>query len=253
MVYIFNVASVADWTAKAGETGFSLTGSANQTYSGAKDYIFASNRGNNVATVSMQTAYTVSAHGISETLTITGNMTGAVALVNSSESANTYSFTGKLFADNVEIASKSDNAIETIEKDEPSEPEQPETPDFGIVAVYSTVTFNTSAQPQVTMAAKYNNGNCVIYINGQQVYKGAAPSGVISAIPSGNGWQAASIQEVGDYYVYSGINGGKSTVTKVDITYNRYPSGILSVNTKTNEDGTVTASNNYASVTFGAY
>lgn len=253
LVYIFNVASVADWTAKAGETGFSLTGSANQTYSGAKDYIFASNRGNNVATVSMQTAYTVSAHGISETLTITGNVTGAVALVNSSESANTYSFTGKLFADNVEIASKSDNAIETIEKDEPSEPEQPETPDFGIVAVYSTVTFNTSAQPQVTMAAKYNNGNCVIYINGQQVYKGAAPSGVISAIPSGNGWQAASIQEVGDYYVYSGINGGKSTVTKVDITYNRYPSGILSVNTKTNEDGTVTASNNYASVTFGAY
>lgn len=253
LVYIFNVAAVKDWTAKAGETGFSLTGSANQAYSGAKDYIFASNRGNNIATVSMQTAYTVSAHGISETLTISGNVTGAVALINSSESANTYSFTGKLFADNVEIASKSDNAVETIEKDEPSEPEQPETPDFGIVAVYSTVTFNTSAQPQVTMAARYNNGNCVIYINGNQVYKGAAPSGVISAIPSGNGWQAATVQEVGDYFVYSGINGGSSTVTKVDITYNRYPSGILSVNTKTNEDGTVTASNNYATVTFGAY
>lgn len=250
LVYNFNVAAVADWTAKAGETGFSLTGSANQAYSGAKDYIFASNRGNNIATVSMQTAYTVSAHGISETLTISGNVTGAVALVNSSESANTYSFTGKLFADNVEIASETDNAIETIEKDEP---EQPETPDYGIVAVYSTVTFDTSASPKVTMAAKYNNGNCVIYINGQQVYKGTAPSGVISAIPSGNGWQAATVQEVGDYFVYSGINGGSSTVTKVDITYNRYPSGILSVNTKTNEDGTVTASNNYASVTFGAY
>ena len=253
LVYIFNVAAVKDWTAKTGETGFSLTGSANQAYSGAKDYIFASNRGNNIATVSMQTAYTVSAHGISETLTISGNVTGAVALVNSSESANTYSFTGKLFADNVEIASKSDNTIETIEKDEPSEPEQPETPDYGIVAVYSTVTFDTSASPKVTMAAKYNNDNCVIYINGQQVYKGTAPSGVISAIPSGNGWQAATVQEVGDYFVYSGINGGSSTVTKVDITYNRYPSGILSVTTKTNEDGTVTASNNYATVTFGAY
>lgn len=259
LVYIFKVAAVADWTAKANETGFALTGSANQNYSSDKDYIFASNRGNNIATVSLQTAYMVSSHGLSGVLMITGSISGTVALVNSSESANTYSFTGKLFADNVEIASASDNAIETIEKDEPSEPEQPEepsepeTPDFGIVAVYSTVTFDTNASPKVTMAAKYNNGNCVIYINGQQVYKGAAPSGVISAIPSGNGWQAASIQEVGDYYVYSGINGGRSTVTKVDITYNRYPSGILSVNTKTNEDGTVTASNNYASVTFGAY
>lgn len=253
LVYSFNVTAVADWTAKAGATGFSLTGSANQAYSAAKDYTFASNRGNNIANASLQTAYTVSAHGISETLTISGNVTGNVALVNSSETANTYSFTGKLFADDVEIASASDNAIETIEKETPSEPEQPETPDFGIVAVYSTVTFDTNASPKVTMAAKYNNGNCVIYINGQQVYKGAAPSGVISAIPSGNGWQAATIQEVGDYFVYSGINGGSSTVTKVDITYNRYPSGILSVNTKTNEDGTVTASNNYASVTFGAY
>ena len=103
------------------------------------------------------------------------------------------------------------------------------------------------------MAARYDNGNCIVYIDGQVVYKGTAPSGTISAIPTDTGWQAASIQEIGDYFVYSGVNGGSSTVTKADITYNKYPSGILPVNVTKNEDGTWRGSNNYTSATFGQY
>ena len=270
LVYNITASAVADWTAKEGETGFALTGSANQTYSGAKDYFFASNRGNNIATVSLQTSYTVSAHGITETLTISGNVTGAVALVNSTEDANTYSFTAKLYADNVEVASASDNAIETIEKETPDETpdetpetpdenpdetpdETPETPDFGIIAAYSTVAWGYDNRPHVTIAARYDNGNCILFVDGTQVYKGTAPSGTISAIPSGSGWEAASITEVGSSYRYVGVSGGISNITKHDITYKGYPSGILPVNKTVNEDGTWTVSNNWSKATFGQY
>ncbi len=272
LVFDLNVTAVNDWTAKAGATGFALTGSATQNYSGAKDYTFASNRGNNIVSASLETSYTVSAHGYSETLTISGSISGATALVSSSTDANTYSFTGRLFANGVEIASASDNAVETIEKEqqeEPSTPEDPSTPeepgdnddeekdswemsDFGITAVYSTVAWGFDNRPHVTMAARYDNGNCVLFVDGKQVYKGAAPSGTISAIPTNGGWQAASITASGNTYRYVGVNGGLSVITLQDITYNGYPSGILGVSVNVDANG-VHAVNNYTSATFVAY
>lgn len=152
----------------------------------------------------------------------------------------------RLFADNVEIATASDNCVETVTPDPNPNP-------YGLVEIYSTVAFTASATPKVTMAARYDNGNCIIYIDGQVVYKGTAPSGTISAIPTGTGWQAASILDMGDYYHYNGVNGGYSTVTKTEITYKGYPSGILPVNVTKNDDGTWRGSNNYTSATFGQY
>ena len=151
-----------------------------------------------------------------------------------------------MYADNVEIANASDEAIETVTPD-------PDPNPYGLVAVYSTVAWGYDNGPHVTMAASYDNGNCILYVDGKQVYKGKAPAGTISAVPSGSSWEAASITEVGDSYRYVGVSGASSVIAKHEITYKGYPSGILPVNVKKNDDGTWYAANNYTSATFGQY
>lgn len=238
--------AVNDWTAQNSQSGFNLTGSTSQSFGSNGRYTFSSNRGDNYADASLRTSYVVTHDGQNFTLTVNGTVSGQVSRIANAATSNTYQFVARLFADNVEIATASDNCVETVTPDPNPNP-------YGLVEIYSTVTFTTNATPKVTMAARYDNGNCIVYIDGQVVYKGTAPSGTISAIPTDTGWQAASIQEIGDYFVYSGVNGGSSTVTKADITYNKYPSGILPVNVTKNDDGTWRGSNNYTSATFGQY
>ena len=120
LVYSLTAVATADWTTTANATGILLSTYA-QNYTTAKDYIFGSNRGNNIAKASLQTSYTVTYMGKSYTLTVTGAVQASVNLVSSTSSKNTYSFNAILLADGQEIASDSDNCVETIEQEETPE------------------------------------------------------------------------------------------------------------------------------------
>ena len=246
LVKSLSATAVDDWTAQNSLSGLSLTGSTTQSYGNAGNYTFSSNRGNNYANASLQKSYIVTHDGEDFTLTVDGKVSGEVTRTNTSSTSNTYRFTARLYADNVEIANASDEAIETVTPD-------PDPNPYGLVAVYSTVAWGYDNGPHVTMAASYDNGNCILYVDGKQVYKGKAPAGTISAVPSGSSWEAASITEVGDSYRYVGVSGASSVIAKHEITYKGYPSGILPVNVKKNDDGTWYAANNYTSATFGQY
>ena len=117
LVYSLTAIATNDWTAKAGSTGIALTSYA-QNYTTAKDYIFGSNRGNNTAKANLQTEYTVTYMGNTYTLSVSGTVNASVNLTSSTSTANTYTFTAKLYADGVEVASDSDTCIETIEEEE---------------------------------------------------------------------------------------------------------------------------------------
>ncbi len=246
LVSSLTATAVNDWTAEEGQTGFSLTGNKTQSYGSAGRYTFSSNRGNNYADASLQTSYVVTHDGQNFTLTVNGTISGETSGISSTETTNSYRFTARLLADGVEIANASDECIETVEPKKDPNP-------YGIIAVYSTIAWGMDNGPHVTLAARYDNGNCILYVDGRQVYKGTAPSGTISAIPNNSGWEAASITEIGDSYFYRGVNGGFSNITKHDITYKGYPSGILDVNVTTNDDGSWYAANNYTNATFGQY
>lgn len=118
--YSINTTAVNDWTAKEGATGISLN-SHSQNYSGAKDYIFGSNRGNNVVNASLKTTYTVTFMNEEYTLTVTGAVQASVAMTGSTSTTNVYTVTGKLLADGVEVAADSDNCVETVEPTETDE------------------------------------------------------------------------------------------------------------------------------------
>lgn len=118
LVFSLHAAACADWTVKEGEaTGISLT-TTSHSYSGEKEYTFASNRGNCSATASLQTEYSVTFMGNTYTLSISGSVDGAVSKTSSTSTSNTYTFTASLLADGVTIATDSDQAVETVEKEE---------------------------------------------------------------------------------------------------------------------------------------
>ena len=243
LVYSLTATAVADWTAEEGATGISLN-NGQFNYNGAKDYVFASNRGNNKATASLQTSYVVSYGGKNHNLTINGTVTGTINRVSSSSNSNTYSFTARLFADGVEIANDSDNCVETIK----SKPTQK----IGAVAYYSAVTFDTNGNPYVTFATVYENGNCIVKkANNVEVARGTNPGGTVTEM---GGVPVRIVDNNTVYYYYKADGTVHGSVPMSEITIKGYPSGILSVTDTVNADGTaVTLSNEYGSATFGAY
>lgn len=234
--------ATADWTAKSDATGMTLT-SSSQSYDAARNYIFGSNRGDNIANASLQKEYPVTHDGENFVITITGTVNASVNKASAGADANNYTFTAKVLADNVEVATASDIAVETVQT----------TPSLGIVAIFSTVVFDNNAVAKTAFACKYADGNCVIRISGAEVYRGPSVAGTISAIPNGNSWIPATISETASYVNYIGINGATSRVPMSEITYQKYPSGILQANYVVNSDGSWTISNNYGTETFGAY
>ena len=246
LIYSLTATAVADWTAEEGATGISLNNSQ-FNYDGAKDYVFASNRGNNKATASLQTTYVVSYGGKNHNLTINGTVTGAISRTSSTSSSNTYSFTARLFADGVEIANDSDDCVERIEASEPDEPTQ----NIGAVAYYSAVTFTATGTPYVTFATVYNNGNCIVKKAGNvEVARGTNPGGTVTEM---DGVPVRIVDNNTVYYYYRADGSAIGAVPMSEITIKGYPSGILSVKETVNADGTVTLSNEYGSATFGAY
>lgn len=242
LVYSLKATAVADWTAEEGATGISLTNSQ-FNYESAKDYVFASNRGNNKATASLQTSYVVSYGGTNHNLTINGTVKASIERVSSTSNSNTYSFTARLFAEGVEIANDSDNCVETIK----SKPTQ----NIGAVAYYSAVTFDTNGNPYVTFATVYDNGNCIVKkAKNVEVARGTNPGGTVTEM---GGVPVRIVDNNTVYYYYKADGTVHGSVPMTEITYKGYPSGILSVTDTVNADGTVTLSNEYGSATFGAY
>lgn len=240
LVYSLRVTAVADWTAEEGATGITLN--SNQfNYDGAKDYVFASNRGDNKAFVSLQTNYVVSYGGKNHNLTINGTVTGAIDRVSSSSNSNTYSFTARLLADGVEIASDSDECVESIKS----------IPNYGIIAVYSAVTFDVNGNPYVTYAAVYDNGNCIVKSAANaELARGTNPGGTVTEM----GGVPVRIEDNNTVYYYYKADGSvHGSVPMSEITIKGYPSGILSADKTVDANGIVTVSNEYGSATFGAY
>ena len=118
LVFSLHATACSDWTVKEGEaTGMSLT-TTSHSYTGAKDYTFGSNRGNNTAAAELTTEYTVSFQGKDYPLSISGSVSGSVERTSSTSTHNTYTFTASLLADGVTVATDSDQAVETVEKEE---------------------------------------------------------------------------------------------------------------------------------------
>ena len=240
LVYSLKATAVEDWTAEEGATGITLNNSQ-FNYDGAKDYVFASNRGNNKATASLQTSYVVSYGGKNHNLTINGTVTGTINRTSSTSSSNTYSFTARLLADGVEIASDSDDCVESIKS----------IPNYGIVAVYSAVTFDTNGNPYVTYAAVYDNGNCIVKdAANAELARGTNPGGTVTEM---GGVPVRIVDNNTVYYYYKADGSVHGSVPMSEITYKGYPSGILSANKTVDANGIVTVSNEYGSATFGAY
>ena len=225
--------AVADWTAKEGETGMSLTNPV-QSYSNAGNYVFGSNRGDNIANASLQTTYTVTHDGQNFTLTVNGTVEGSVAANN-----NTYTFTAVVKADGVEVAKASDIAIETVKV----------VPNLGIVAVYSTISCSAAGLSEPVYVATYTNGNAIAKsANGSEICRGANP-GLTPTVLAGD---LASVSQTGNVCHYSGP-AGTAHFPVQDFTYTATGSPILKCATSVNEDGTWTATNGTSTVTFGAY
>ena len=225
--------AVADWTAKEGETGMSLTNPV-QSYSNAGNYVFGSNRGDNIANASLQTTYTVTHDGQNFTLTVNGTVEGSVAANN-----NTYTFTAVVKADGVEVAKASDIAIETVKV----------VPNLGIVAVYSTISCSAAGLSEPVYVATYTNGNAIAKsANGSEICRGANP-GLTPTVLAGD---LASVSQTGNVCHYSGP-AGTAHFPLQDFTYTATGSPILKCATSVNEDGTWTATNGTSTVTFGAY
>ena len=240
LVYSLKATAVADWIAEESATGITLNNSQ-FNYDGAKDYVFASNRGDNKATASLQTTYVVSYGGKNHNLTINGTVTGTIDRVSSTSSSNTYSFTARLFADGVEIANDSDDCVESIKS----------IPNYGIVAVYSAVTFDANGNPYVTYAAVYDNGNCIVKnAANAELARGTNPGGTVTEM---GGVPVRIVDNNTVYYYYKADGSVHGSVPMSEITYKGYPSGILSANKTVYANGIVTVSNEYGSATFGAY
>lgn len=235
LVYSFGVAAVGDWTVTEGEaTGITLNASS-FNYTTAKDYIFGSNRGDNIATASLQTSYPVSYMGKTYTLTIAGTVTGEVNMTASTANSNTYMFTGKLFADGVEIASDSDSAIETVEKKE--EPDTPVEKDYiEAVSFDCTIGLNASDYAGIVFVAHYADGTHV-------ASNGATSTTWGNTLVLG---EISTLETNGNTYVWSGQYG----VPMQEFTYNGYDSPYVGCTSTDNGDGTYTVTSNRGGVTY---
>ena len=239
LVYSFGVAAVGDWTVTEGEpTGLTLNVSS-FNYTTAKNYIFGSNRGDNVATANLQTSYPVSYMGKTYTLTIAGTVTGMVnKTASTATNSNTYVFTGKLYADGVEIASDSDTAVETIEKEEePDEPENPEKDYIEATSFDCTVSVTDSGLSGIVIIAHYADGTHV------------ASNGATSATWGNtlvNG-QIGTLETVNHTYSW---NKGYAAVPMQAFVYNGYDSPYIGCTPKDNGDGTYTVTSNRGGVSY---
>lgn len=233
LVYSFGVAAVGDWTVTEGEpTGLTLNVSS-FNYTSAKNYIFGSNRGDNIATANLQTSYPVSYMGKTYTLTIAGTVTGMVnKTASTATNSNTYVFTGKLFADGVEIASESDSAVETIEKKE-----EPEKDYIEALSFDCTVGVTDSGYAGIVIVAHYADGTHV-------ASNGATSSSWGNTLVNGN---IGTLETVGNVYSW---NGGYVAVPMQDFIYNGYDSPYIGCTPTDNGDGTYTVTSNRGGVTY---
>ena len=238
LVYSFGVAAVGDWTVAAGNpTGLTLNASS-LNYTSAKDYTFGSNRGNNVVSASLQTEYPITYMGETYTLTVDGTVTGEVNKTASTATSNTYTFTGKLYADGVEIASDSDTAVETIEKEEePDEPENPEKDYIEATSFDCTVSVTDSGLSGIVIIAHYADGTHV-------ASNGATSTTWGNTLVNG---QIGTLETVNHTYSW---NKGYAAVPMQAFVYNGYDSPYIGCTPKDNGDGTYTVTSNRGGVSY---
>ena len=236
LVYSFGVAACGDWTVMEGEaTGLTLNASS-FNYTSAKNYVFGSNRGDNVATANLQTSYSVSYMGKTYTLTIAGTITGMVnKAASTATNSNTYVFTGKLLADGVEIASDSDSATEVIEKKE--EPVKPEKDYIEALSFDCTVGVTDSGYAGIVIVAHYADGTHV-------ANNGATSTTWGNTLVNG---QIGTLETVGNVYSW---NGGYVAVPMQDFIYNGYDSPYIGCTPTDNGDGTYTVTSNRGGVSY---
>ena len=235
LVYSFGVAACGDWTVMEGEpTGLTLTASS-FNYTTAKNYIFGSNRGDNVATASLQTSYPVSYMGETYVLTIAGTVTGMVNKTASTTNSNTYMFTGKLLADGVEIASESDSAVETIEK---KEEEKPVEKDYiEAVSFDCTIGVTDSDYAGIVIVAHYADGTHV-------ASNGATSTTWGNTLVNG---QIGTLETVGNVYSW---NGGYIAILMHEFVYKGADSPYVGCTSTDNGDGTYTVTSNRGGVSY---
>lgn len=232
LVYTFGVAACGDWSVMEGEaTGLTLNASS-FNYTTAKDYIFGSNRGDNVATASLQTSYNVSYMGKTYTLTIAGTVTGMVNKTASTTNSNTYTFTGKLLADGVEIASDSDSATEVIEKKE-----EPEKDYIEALSFDCTVGVTDSGYAGIVIVAHYADGTHV-------ASNGATSTSWGNTLVNG---QIGTLETVGNVYSW---NGGYVAVPIHEFVYQGADSPYVGCTPTDNGDGTYTVTSNRGGITY---
>ena len=238
LVYSFGVTACNDWTVMEGEaTGLTLNASS-FNYTSAKNYVFGSNRGDNIATANLQTSYSVSYMGNTYTLTIAGTVTGMVNMAASTATSNTYTFTGKLYADGVEIASDSDTAVETIEKEEePDEPENPEKDYIEATSFDCTVSVTDSGLSGIVIIAHYADGTHV-------ASNGATSTTWGNTLVNG---QIGTLETVNHTYSW---NKGYAAVPMQAFVYNGYDSPYIGCTPKDNGDGTYTVTSNRGGVSY---
>ena len=208
----------ADWTVNVGEvTGLTLSATS-FSYTGAQDYVFGSNRGNNIVNAYLKEKYVVTHDGQDFELTVTGSVTGSV-----SKNGNNYTFTGKVLADGVEVAASSDIAVETVK----------ELDYIQIVSVESTLAATTT--PGV-----YNPVFVAHYEDGLSVSSTGATS-TNSQVNSMAGDQLVYLQQSGNTWSW----GGLVNVSMQSFTYKGMNSPILTVTATTvNSDGSYSVANN---------
>ena len=238
LVYSFGVAAVGDWTVMEGEaTGLTLNASS-FNYTSAKDYTFGSNRGNNVVSASLQTEYPITYMGETYTLTVDGTVKGEANKTASTATSNTYTFTGKLYADGVEIASDSDTAVETIEKEEePDEPENPEKDYIEATSFDCTVSVTDSGLSGIVIIAHYADGTHV-------ASNGATSTTWGNTLVNG---QIGTLETVNHTYSW---NKGYAAVPMQAFVYNGYDSPYIGCTPKDNGDGTYTVTSNRGGVSY---
>ena len=234
LVYSFSVAACGDWTVMEGEaTGLTLNASS-FNYTSAKNYVFGSNRGDNIATANLQTSYPVSYMGETYTLTIAGTVTGMVnKAASTATNSNTYVFTGKLLADGIEIASESDSAVETIEKKE-----EPVVKDYiEALSFDCTVGVNDSGYAGIVIVAHYADGTHV-------ASNGATSTTWGNTLVNG---QIGTLETVGNVYSW---NGGYIAILMHEFVYKGADSPFVGCTSTDNGDGTYTVTSNRGGVSY---
>ena len=214
-------------------TGLTLNASS-FNYTSAKNYVFGSNRGDNVATANLQTSYPVSYMGETYTLTIAGTVTGMVnKAASTATNSNTYVFTGKLLADGVEIASESDAAVETIEKKE-----EPVVKDYiEALSFDCTVGVTDSGYAGIVIVAHYADGTHV-------ASNGATSTTWGNTLVNG---QIGTLETVGNVYSW---NGGYIAILMHEFVYKGADSPFVGCTSTDNGDGTYTVTSNRGGVSY---